>query len=111
MRSNRLTIKVTETVFPLAETFTISCGSRTEARVVTAVVNDGVYSGRGESVPDARYGETVEGVISEISGLADVLEAGLDRQQLQQHLPDGAARNAVDCALWDLQARGAVAGV
>ncbi len=99
------TVEAFETVFPLAEAFTISRGSRTEARVVTVTVSDGEHSGRGESVPYARYGETVEGVISDIGNLAGDLHAGLDRDRLQQLLPAGAARNAVDCALWDLEAR------
>ncbi|MCR9135323.1 MAG: dipeptide epimerase [Alphaproteobacteria bacterium] len=103
MTGDRLTLHAEETVFPLAEVFTISRGSRTEARVVSVSVSDGVDTGRGECVPYARYGESVEGVIETIVSLRDVLD--LDRDRLLQHLPAGAARNAVDCALWDLQAK------
>ena len=98
-------LTATETVFPLAEVFTISRGSRTQARVVTVGLSDGTHQGWGESVPYARYGETVEGVIETIHSLADDLANGMDRQALQKKLPGGAARNALDCALWDLEAK------
>lgn len=100
-----ITITAQETVFPLAEVFTISRGSRTQARVVTVRVSDGTNEGWGESVPYARYGETVEGVIETILGLESDFKNGLDRKGLQHALPGGAARNAVDCALWDLEAK------
>ncbi|MCM2129810.1 N-acetyl-D-Glu racemase DgcA [Larsenimonas rhizosphaerae] len=100
-----LTVTAEETIFPLAEAFTISRGSRTHARVVTVTLSDGTHTGRGECVPYARYDETVESVIHDINGLADALRAGLDRHGLQQRLPPGAARNAVDCAFWDLEAK------
>ena len=102
-----MTLRITaeETVFPLAEVFTISRGSRTEARVVTATVSDGTHTGWGESVPYARYDETVDGVIDLIHSLQEDFANGLDRQSLQQRLEGGAARNAVDCALWDLEAK------
>ena len=106
MTSPRL-LAVEESVFPLAETFTISRGSRTEARVVTVTVTDGKHRGRGESVPYARYGETVDGVIASIESLGDDWNAGFDRARLQSALPAGAARNALDCALWDLEAKSA----
>lgn len=101
------TIKLTaeETVFPLAEVFTISRGSRTEARVVTVSLSDGTYTGWGESVPYARYDETVDGVIDTIRSLEEDLAKGLDRQALQSRLEGGAARNALDCAFWDLEAK------
>ncbi len=98
-------LKVEETVFPLAETFTISRGSRNEARVVTVTVSDGVHNGHGEAVPYARYGETIEGVVTAIRDLAAAFPSGIDRDRLQEALPAGAARNAVDCALWDLEAK------
>ena len=101
----KLDLKVEETVFPLAEVFTISRGSRTEARVVTVTLSDGTNIGRGESVPYARYGETVDGVIETIHGLREDLRNGLTRQDLQSRLEPGAARNAVDCAFWDLEAK------
>jgi len=91
--------------WPIAGTFTISRGSRTEAVVVTAEVTDGTVTGRGECVPYARYSETVEGVRDLIAAQADALAAGLTRQDLATRLPAGAARNALDCALWDLEAK------
>jgi L-alanine-DL-glutamate epimerase-like enolase superfamily enzyme len=91
--------------FPIAGRFTIARGSRTEAVVVTATIADGAVSGRGECVPYARYGETPEGVAEAIAGMSDAIEAGLSRQDLQQAMPAGAARNALDCALWDLDAK------
>ncbi len=94
-------ISVTPDAFPLAETFTISRGSRTEARVLTVRVIDKGIVGQGECVPYGRYGETLESVTAEIEGLPK----GISRQDLQDALPPGAARNAVDCALWDWQAK------
>ena len=94
-------IEVTADVFRLAQVFTISRGSRTEAKVLTVRVSDGGAVGMGECVPYARYGETLESVTAQIEGLpADVTRAGL-----YDLLPAGAARNAVDCALWDLEAK------
>src|SRR5690606_20505615 len=90
-----------EEVFPLAAAFTISRGSRTEARVLTVTVADGGHSGRGECVPYARYGETPASVAAQIAGLPPAF----DPAALQRLLPPGAARNAVDCALWDLEAK------
>ena len=91
--------------FPIAGTFTISRGPRTEAVVVTAtVVADGA-KGHGECVPYARYGETVEGVAAAIEALRKPVEEGLTREALQDLMPAGAARNALDCALWDLDAK------
>ncbi len=88
--------------FPLARAFTISRGSRTEARVVTATVARGGHVGRGECVPYARYGETAKGVAAVIASLdPDATQASL------QDMPPGAARNAADCALWDLEAKAA----
>ncbi|GEO85672.1 MULTISPECIES: N-acetyl-D-Glu racemase DgcA [Alphaproteobacteria] len=103
--ANGLKLTVVEDVFPVAGTFTISRGSRTEIRVVTVSLSDGVHVGQGECVPYARYGETVDGVIEAILGTAEDLERGLDRAALQTRLPPGAARNALDCALWDLEAK------
>ncbi|SLN48705.1 L-Ala-D/L-Glu epimerase [Aquimixticola soesokkakensis] len=87
--------------FRLAEVFTISRGSRTATHVVTVTVTRDGHSGRGECVPYARYGESIDSVIAQINGLPE----GITRAQLQQALPAGAARNAVDCALWDLEAK------
>jgi L-Ala-D/L-Glu epimerase len=91
--------------FPIAGRFTISRGARTEAVVVTATIADVGVRGRGECVPYARYGETVEGVAAAIEGMRDAIEDGLDRAALQEAMPAGAARNALDCALWDLDAK------
>lgn len=91
--------------FPLREVFTISRGSKDAAHVVTVTLDDGQHRGRGECVPYARYGESVESVIGQIQALETALVEGLDRQALQSALPAGAARNAVDCAFWDLEAK------
>ncbi|MBO6604404.1 MAG: dipeptide epimerase [Roseicyclus sp.] len=94
-------ISVTPDTFRLAEVFTIARGSRSEAHVLTArVIRDGVI-GQGECVPYGRYGETRESVTAQI----EALPQGISRQDLQDVLPAGAARNAVDCALWDWQAK------
>ncbi|MHB0951726.1 MAG: N-acetyl-D-Glu racemase DgcA [Allorhizobium sp.] len=103
--ANGLRLTVVEDVFPVAGTFTISRGSRTEIRVVTVTLSDGAHEGRGECVPYARYGETVDGVMEAILGTANDLRDGLDRQGLQSRLAPGAARNALDCAFWDLEAK------
>ena len=94
-------VSVTPDVFRLAQVFTISRGSRTEAKVLTVRMRDGGFEGWGECVPYARYGETLESVTAQIEGLS----LPLDRDVLQEALPAGAARNAVDCALWDLEAK------
>ncbi len=96
-------IVVEPTVFPLREVFTISRGSRSEAKVLTVRVEDGDRAGWGECVPYARYDETLDSVAAQIEGLP----SGVDRSALQDLLPAGAARNAVDCALWDLEAKAA----
>ena len=94
-------IEVTAEAFRLARPFVISRGSRTRARVLTVRVARSGVTGWGECVPYARYGETLDSVAAQIAGLPDgVLRAGL-----QAALPAGAARNAVDCALWDLEAK------
>ncbi|MEC8919170.1 MAG: N-acetyl-D-Glu racemase DgcA [Pseudomonadota bacterium] len=102
-----LTLSVEEQVFPLAEVFTISRGSRSEAHVVVARLSDGVHAGRGECVPYAHYGESVDSVIAQIESMRDALAQGMDRLELQSRLPAGAARNALDCAFWDVEAKSA----
>ncbi|MBT0959255.1 dipeptide epimerase [Alphaproteobacteria bacterium KMM 3653] len=97
-------VSVTADVFKLAQVFTISRGSRSEAKVLTVRVEDGAHRGWGECVPYARYGETMESVAAQVEGL-DL--AGLTRGSLLERLPAGAARNAVDCALWDMEAKAA----
>ncbi|HEY0435616.1 MAG TPA: N-acetyl-D-Glu racemase DgcA [Phenylobacterium sp.] len=91
--------------WPLAEAFVISRGAKTETHVVTAEISDGPHRGRGEAVPYGRYGESVESVLDEIESLRPRVAAGLTRAALQDLLPAGAARNALDCALWDLDAK------
>ncbi len=92
--------------FPIAGAFTISRGSRTEAIVVAVTLTDGRRAGRGECVPYARYGETVDGVVAAIRAVEPHLaEPGFDRARLAAVMPAGAARNALDCALWDLEAK------
>ena len=98
-------LHVATEVFPIAGRFAIARGARTEAVVVTATLSEDGATGRGECVPYARYGETVEGVAAAIEGMRGAVEAGLDRTGLQEALPPGAARNALDCALWDLEAK------
>src|SRR5947207_3288686 len=92
-----------EEVWPLKQPFRISRGSRTEARVVVVTVSDGEYTGRGEGVPIARYNQTPASALEQIESLKT--EKDLDRDKIQRLLPPGAARNALDCALWDLEAK------
>ncbi len=99
------TLSVAVESWPIRGIFRISRGARTEAQVVVATVRDGDAVGRGECVPYARYGESVDSVVAQIRGVADALAGGLDREGLLSALPAGAARNAVDCALWDLEAK------
>ena len=98
-----LTVEAREEVWPLREPFRISRGSRTEAQVVVVTVSDGEHTGRGEGVPVARYNQTTESVLAQIESVKSVCD--LDRHKLQQLLPAGAARNALDCALWHLEAK------
>ncbi len=94
-------ITVTHDTFRLAQVFTISRGSRTEAKVLTATVHRGGLTGRGECVPYSRYGESLDSVAAQIASLSE----NVTRADLPSLLPAGAARNAVDCALWDLEAK------
>ena len=88
-------------IFPLAQVFRISRGARTQAEVVTVTIKKDGVTGRGECVPYARYNETLESVIKQIESLP----ADIDKETLQDTLPPGAARNAVDCALWDFECK------
>jgi L-alanine-DL-glutamate epimerase-like enolase superfamily enzyme len=92
-------------IWPTRGSFTISRGSRTAVEIVVVELTAGGARGRGECVPYARYGETVAGVVAAIEGLRAPLSGGLDRSGLQDLLPAGAARNALDCAFWDLEAK------
>jgi len=91
--------------FPLANPFVIARGAKTEALVVVATLQQGEHRGRGESTPYARYGESPESVCAAIESAREAIEAGAGRAALQTLLPAGAARNALDCALWDLDAK------
>ncbi|MFD2251082.1 N-acetyl-D-Glu racemase DgcA [Pseudochelatococcus lubricantis] len=89
--------------WPIAGSFTIARGSRTEAVVVVATVREGEHAGWGECVPYKRYGESVDSVVAQLRGLAEAVRDGLTRADLLRRLTPGAARNALDCALWDLE--------
>jgi len=100
-----ISLSVDIEIFPLLRVFTISRGSKSETVVVTAMLSDGAVTGRGECGPNARYDETPESVRDQILALAPAIADGLDRAGLQTALPPGAARNALDCAFWDLEAK------
>jgi L-alanine-DL-glutamate epimerase-like enolase superfamily enzyme len=93
--------------WPLKKPFAIARGTKTEAVVVVATITDRESGarGRGECVPYARYGETVDGVVAAIDGVRGAIESGAERAEVERQLPPGAARNALDCALWDLEAK------
>ena len=88
-------------IFPLAQVFRISRGARTHAEVVTVTIEKDGVTGRGECVPYTRYNETLESVIKQIESLP----VDIDKKTLQDTLPPGSARNAVDCALWDFECK------
>lgn len=98
-------LTVTRESWPLASAFTISRGAKTSAQTVLATVAGDGAAGTGESVPYAHYGESVDGVVAQLESLAPAIANGLDRAALQDALPAGAARNALDCALWDYEAK------
>ncbi|MFS2224265.1 N-acetyl-D-Glu racemase DgcA [Pantoea sp. B65] len=98
-------IQISHESWPLQGVFTIARGSKTQADVVVVTLKAGETSGYGECVPYARYGESIESVMEQISALSSDIRNGLDRATLQECLPAGAARNAVDCAFWDLECK------
>ncbi|WP_158781559.1 L-Ala-D/L-Glu epimerase [Pantoea sp. BAV 3049] len=98
-------VKVYPEAWPLHTPFVIARGTRSEAGVVVVELEEEGIRGVGECTPYPRYGETEASVLAQIAALFDELEQGMTREQLQQVLPAGAARNAIDSALWDLQAR------
>ncbi|MBW8728235.1 MAG: dipeptide epimerase [Inquilinus limosus] len=102
-------LSVRQAVWPIRGVFTISRGSRTEARTLIAEIVAGGAVGRGECTPYARYGESLESVTAQIESVVQAIADGADRPGLEALLPPGAARNAVDCALWDLESK--LAGV
>ncbi|MEP4420624.1 MAG: dipeptide epimerase, partial [Nitratireductor sp.] len=91
--------------FPIAGSFTISRGTKTEAEVITCSIGEAGYVGRGECVPYPRYDESAQTVQAALESIGGDIQNGLSRKDLQAALPAGAARNAVDCALWDLEAK------
>jgi L-alanine-DL-glutamate epimerase-like enolase superfamily enzyme len=91
--------------WPLSRPFRISRGVKFAAEVVVVEAHDGAHRGLGEAVPYGRYGETVDSVSAQIASVAAAFVAGMTRAELQRELPPGAARNALDCALWDLEAK------
>jgi L-alanine-DL-glutamate epimerase-like enolase superfamily enzyme len=105
MRTDTVQVEIAAKTWPLAQPFVISRGAKTDAATVVVELRAGGVRGRGEAVPYARYGESVEGVIESIKAIADEISRGLDRTGLQHALPPGAARNALDLALWDLEAK------
>src|SRR6478672_6426958 len=98
-----LIIQAEQEVWPLKKVFRISRGSRTEAQVIVVTVSNGEYIGRGECVPIRRYNQNAAAVLAQIESIKD--ENDLNRDKTQQLLPPGATRNALDCALWDLEAK------
>ena len=97
------TLTVFAETFPLHAPFRISRGVKTAAEVVTVTIGQDGMTGRGEGVPYPRYGESVASAIAAIETMRGMIEQGLDRQKLLESMPASAARNAVDCALWDLE--------
>ncbi|MBP0439755.1 N-acetyl-D-Glu racemase DgcA [Tianweitania sediminis] len=101
----RRELSVATELFPIAGTFTIARGSKTEAEVVVCRLSEGSAVGWGECVPYRRYGETVASVRAEIEAARTAIEEGAGREALLALMPAGAARNALDCALWDLECK------
>ena len=101
----RRTIGTAIQSWPVAGSFTIARGSRTEAVVVSVSIAEDGFEGHGECTPYARYGETPQTVLAQIETVVDLIEQGGSRDDLIAALKPGAARNALDCALWDLEAK------
>jgi len=99
------TLRAQHDCFPLIRPFRIARGTKTAADVITVTIGEGDKTGRGEAVPYGRYGETIEGTLSAIERVRPLIEQGAGRTELLGALPAGAARNAIDCALWDLEAK------
>src|SRR6266487_547528 len=104
MSSHNFELTVNEQSWPLDKPFRIARGTSTEARVIVVTVSDGQRTGRGEAVPISRYGQTVASTVAQLEQISSKGEK-IERHQIQQLLPAGAARNALDCALWDLEAK------
>lgn len=97
------TVEWEHRIFPIQGTFRISRGAKTEAHVLIVTITEAGRRGRGECVPYARYGESIESVAAQIDSVANAVRCGADLDALQSLLPPGSARNAIDCALWDLR--------
>jgi len=97
------TVKSYPEAWPLHSPFVISRGSRTEAQVVVIEIEENGVKGTGEATPYARYGESEASVLAQIAAQLPALQQGMTRAELQHAMPAGAARNAIDCALWDLE--------
>ena len=93
--------------WPIAGAFVIARGAKTEAHVLVAEIAEGPHRGRGEATPYPRYGESMEGCLRAVEQARAAIEGGADRASLLAAMPPGAARNALDCALWDLEAKAA----
>jgi len=98
-------VRIMRESWPIAGRFTISRGSKTASEVILVEIEEAGFKGRGECVPYAHYGESLDSAAAAIEGIVPALKSGLERAELQSRLPAGAARNAVDCALWDLEAK------
>lgn len=101
--SRRLAVR--DESWPLAAAFVIARGAKSEAHVLVAEISQDGVVGRGEAVPYARYGQTMESELAVVAAAMSAVEGGVSRQDLQTLMPAGAARNALDCALWDLEAK------
>ncbi len=104
MSAHNFELRVTEQSWPLDKPFRIARGASTEARVVVVTVSDGEHTGRGEAVPISRYGQNAASTVAQLEQVSAKGEK-IDRQQIQKLLPASAARNALDCAFWDLEAK------
>lgn len=104
-------LTVTRRAWPLAQPFTTRHGAITTVDVVVAEISDGDSRGRGEGVPLQRYGESIDGVVAQINAVKSAVSSGLNRETLQSALPPGAARNALDCAFWSIDANRAFCSV
>jgi len=98
-------LTVTKEEFPLLNPFKIAHGTRTVSEVILVEISEGEHIGQGESVPYARYNESCESVIEQIEQARPAIESGVSLEELQDLMPHGAARNAVDCALWNLKTK------
>lgn len=98
-------LKIIQERYPITGKFTISRGSKTEALVIVCEISHNGKLGRGECVPYARYGESIASVSEQIEAVRSAIESGADRLTIQTLMPAGGARNAVDCAFWDLEAK------